>query len=59
MLSLDAESLRRPPTSASSIPAHRAITDLLTFYADLWLAEKLGTLRKPGWVSEYPSIRRW
>lgn len=49
MLSLDP---RKPPAIPNLAGVDRTligpITDLLTFYADLWLAEKVGTLSKPG-----------
>jgi hypothetical protein len=49
VLSLDP---RKPPAIPNLAVVHPAligpITDLLTFYADLWLAERVGNLSKPG-----------
>jgi len=49
VLSLDP---RKPPAIPNLAVVHPSligpITDLLTFYSDLWLAEQVGTLSKPG-----------
>jgi hypothetical protein len=49
VLSLDP---RKPPAIPNLAIVHPTligpITDLLTFYADLWLAERMGVLSKPG-----------
>jgi hypothetical protein len=47
-LSLDPGSVPSVPNLSQVIPLVGPITDLLTFYSDLWLADRLGTLNHAG-----------